>query len=136
MWQTLPLWPVRASTPANRTDALMIFMLAVTGFFTVMIFVLIFIFAMKLPRAPAIIGHRHPDRRIERSGSHLDADPVRHLHGHVRLGRFDLHDMGAAAAGRGGDLCRRQAVDVEVSASRGRSAKSTNCMCPWGATSG
>ena len=36
MWQTLPFWPVRASTLANRTDALMIFMLAVTGFFTVM----------------------------------------------------------------------------------------------------
>jgi cytochrome c oxidase subunit 2 len=54
MWQTLPLWPVRASTLANRTDAFMIFMLAVTGFFTVMIFVLIFIFAMKFRRA------RHP----------------------------------------------------------------------------
>jgi cytochrome c oxidase subunit 2 len=51
MWQTLPLWPVRASTLANRTDALMIFMLAVTGFFTVMIFTLIFIFAMKFRRA-------------------------------------------------------------------------------------
>jgi cytochrome c oxidase subunit 2 len=51
MWQTLPLWPVRASTLANRTDALMIFMIAVTGFFTVMIFVLIFIFAMKFRRA-------------------------------------------------------------------------------------
>jgi cytochrome c oxidase subunit 2 len=51
MWQTLPLWPVRASTLANRTDALMIFMLAVTGFFTVMIFTLIFIFAMKFRRS-------------------------------------------------------------------------------------
>ena len=51
MSQTLPLWPVRASTLANRTDALMIFMIAVTGFFTVMIFVLIFIFAMKFRRA-------------------------------------------------------------------------------------
>jgi cytochrome c oxidase subunit 2 len=51
MWQTLPFWPARASTLANRTDALMIFMLAVTGFFTVMIFTLIFIFAMKFRRA-------------------------------------------------------------------------------------
>ena len=51
MWQTLPFWPVRASTLANRTDALMIFMIAVTGFFTVMIFVLIFVFAMKFRRA-------------------------------------------------------------------------------------
>jgi len=54
MWQNLPLWPARASTLADRTDALMIFMLAVTGFFTVMIFILIFIFAMKFRRA------RHP----------------------------------------------------------------------------
>jgi cytochrome c oxidase subunit II len=54
MWQTLPLWPARASTLADRTDALMIFMLAVTGFFTVMIFALIFIFALKYRRG------RHP----------------------------------------------------------------------------
>lgn len=54
MWQTLPFWPVRASTLANRTDAFMIFMIAVTGFFTVMIFVLIFIFAIKFRRS------RHP----------------------------------------------------------------------------
>src|SRR5690242_17078830 len=51
MWQYLPLWPARASTLADRTDALMIFMLAVTGFFTIMIFILIFIFAMKYRRA-------------------------------------------------------------------------------------
>jgi cytochrome c oxidase subunit 2 len=56
MWQTLPLWPVRASTLANRTDALMIFMIAVTGFFTVMIFVLIFIFAMKFRRSRSPIA--------------------------------------------------------------------------------
>ncbi len=54
MWQTLPLWPARASTIANRTDALMIFMLAVCGFFTVMIFTLIFVFALKYRRS------RHP----------------------------------------------------------------------------
>ncbi|MGZ4818839.1 MAG: cytochrome c oxidase subunit II transmembrane domain-containing protein, partial [Terriglobales bacterium] len=51
MWQTLPLWPARASTLADRTDALMIFMLVVTGFFTVMIFTLIFVFAVKFRRA-------------------------------------------------------------------------------------
>ena len=50
MWQTLPLWPARASTLAGRTYALMIFMLAVTGFFTLMIFILIFIFALKFRR--------------------------------------------------------------------------------------
>jgi cytochrome c oxidase subunit 2 len=54
MWQTLPLWPARASTIANRTDALMIFMISVCGFFTVMIFILIFIFALKYRRG------RHP----------------------------------------------------------------------------
>jgi cytochrome c oxidase subunit 2 len=51
MWETLPLWPARASTLAGRTDALMIFMLAVTGFFTIMIFILISIFAMRFRRA-------------------------------------------------------------------------------------
>src|ERR1051325_2062498 len=51
MWQNLPLWPTRASTLADGSDALMIFMLAVTGFFTVMIFILIFVFALKYHRA-------------------------------------------------------------------------------------
>ncbi len=51
MWQSLPLWPARASTIANRTDALMIFLLAITGFFTVMIFILIFVFAVKYRRS-------------------------------------------------------------------------------------
>ena len=54
MYQTLPLWPVRASTIAPRVDALFIFMIAVTGFFTVMIFTLIFIFALRYRRS------RHP----------------------------------------------------------------------------
>jgi cytochrome c oxidase subunit II len=47
MWQTLPLWPARASTLASRTDAFMIFMLTVTGLITVMIFILILIFALR-----------------------------------------------------------------------------------------
>ncbi|HEU5453251.1 MAG TPA: cytochrome c oxidase subunit II [Terriglobales bacterium] len=51
MWQDLPLWPNRASALANRVDALFIFLIAVCGFFAVMIFVLIFVFAVKYRRS-------------------------------------------------------------------------------------
>ena len=47
MWQEFPLWPARASTFANRTDALFIFLIAVTGFFTVMVFIAICVFAFR-----------------------------------------------------------------------------------------
>jgi cytochrome c oxidase subunit 2 len=47
MWENLPLWPQRASTFAGQVDALYIFLIAITGFFSVMIFVLIFIFAIR-----------------------------------------------------------------------------------------
>ncbi len=51
MWQNLPLWPSRASSFAGRVDAIYIFLIAITGFFAVMIFLLIFIFALRYRRA-------------------------------------------------------------------------------------
>jgi len=50
MWQSLPLWPSRASSMAGRTDALVIFLIAICGFVTLTIFVLIFVFAIKYRR--------------------------------------------------------------------------------------
>jgi cytochrome c oxidase subunit 2 len=50
-WQDLPLWPERASTLAGRVDALYIFLIAVTGFFATLIFVLITVFAIKYRRS-------------------------------------------------------------------------------------
>jgi cytochrome c oxidase subunit 2 len=47
MFGDFPLWPARASTLANNLDALFIFLLIVTGLVTVMIFILIVIFAVK-----------------------------------------------------------------------------------------
>ncbi len=51
MYQTLPLWPARASAMAARVDAFYIFMIAICGFFTVMVFTLILIFAVRYRRA-------------------------------------------------------------------------------------
>jgi cytochrome c oxidase subunit 2 len=47
MFGDFPLWPARASASANNLDALFIFLLIVTGLVTIMIFVLIIIFAVK-----------------------------------------------------------------------------------------
>jgi cytochrome c oxidase subunit II len=52
MFQNVPLWPDRASSLANNVDALYIFLIAVTGFFTLVIFALIAVFAIKYRQRP------------------------------------------------------------------------------------
>ncbi|HVZ17710.1 MAG TPA: cytochrome c oxidase subunit II, partial [Terriglobales bacterium] len=47
MWNNIPLWPARASSFANNVDLLYIFLIAVTGFFTLLVFVLVALFAVK-----------------------------------------------------------------------------------------
>lgn len=45
-----PLWPARASTTASSVDALFIFLVALAGFMSIAIFVLILVFAFKYRR--------------------------------------------------------------------------------------
>jgi cytochrome c oxidase subunit II len=47
-----PLWPARASSIASNVDALYIFLLLVTGFFTLLVFVLVAFFAIKYRQRP------------------------------------------------------------------------------------
>lgn len=47
MGETFPLWPTAASAGAQQVDALFIYLIAITGGVTLLIFLLIFIFAMK-----------------------------------------------------------------------------------------
>lgn len=47
MGENFPLWPTGASAVSGQTDALMLFMIAVTGAVTVLIFITIFVFAMR-----------------------------------------------------------------------------------------
>jgi cytochrome c oxidase subunit II len=55
MFENLPLWPVRASTGAGNVDALFIFLLLLTGFMALAIFVMIVVFAIQYRSRP---GHR------------------------------------------------------------------------------
>lgn len=50
MWSSFPLFPEQASTIAGRVDALYYYLLSVSGFFTLLIFSLIFYFAIKYRR--------------------------------------------------------------------------------------
>ena len=50
MWRDLPLFPPQASTFASQEDALFLFLVAVSAFFVVLIFLLIFVFAIKYRR--------------------------------------------------------------------------------------
>jgi len=56
MWQNLPLFPPRASALAWQVDGLYFLLVAVSAFFTLLIFVLIFVFAIKYRREV----HPHP----------------------------------------------------------------------------
>jgi len=47
MWKNFPLFPERASALAGQVDGLYFFLVAVSAFFTVLIFVTIFVFAIK-----------------------------------------------------------------------------------------
>jgi len=49
----LPLFPIRASTVAGSVDLLYFFLVAVAGFFTVLIFALVFYFALRYRRRSA-----------------------------------------------------------------------------------
>ncbi|HXY04892.1 MAG TPA: cytochrome c oxidase subunit II [Terriglobales bacterium] len=50
-----PLWPARASTTAGSVDALFIFLVALAGFMSIAIFIMIVVFAFKYRRRA---GHR------------------------------------------------------------------------------
>jgi cytochrome c oxidase subunit 2 len=61
MWKNLPLFPDRASSIAWQVDGLYFLLIAVSAFFTLLIFVMIFFFAVKYrkdvhPRAEQIEG--------------------------------------------------------------------------------
>ena len=50
MWKNFPLFPERASALAGQVDGLYFFLVAVSAFFTVLIFATIFVFAIKYRR--------------------------------------------------------------------------------------
>ena len=61
MWKNLPLFPEQASSIAGQVDGLYAFLIAVSAFFTLLIFLLVFVFAVKYrkaahPRAQQIEG--------------------------------------------------------------------------------
>ncbi len=47
MWKDFPLWPVSASTMSGQVDGLTLFLLAITGSVTLLIFLLIVVFVWK-----------------------------------------------------------------------------------------
>jgi len=51
MWKNLPLFPEQASSIAAQVDGLYFLLIAVSAFFTVLIFVMVFIFAVKYRKA-------------------------------------------------------------------------------------
>jgi cytochrome c oxidase subunit II len=50
MWKNFPLFPERASALAGQVDGLYFFLVAVSAFFTILIFATIFVFAVKYRR--------------------------------------------------------------------------------------
>jgi len=57
MWKNFPLFPEQASSLAGQVDGLYFFLVAVSAFFTLLIFVGIFVFAIKFRHSV----HAHPE---------------------------------------------------------------------------
>ena len=130
MFKELPLFPEQASTHAERVDNLFFFIAAVTGAVALLVTVLVIYFAVRYRRRS-------------------DSPPTPRIMGSVWLETFwsvvpfliflimfgsgcaGLLLANATPRGRAGGLRRRQAVDVEGSASRKDSVRSTNCTSPW-----
>jgi len=55
MWHNIPLWPSQGSTYAGNVDLLYVFLIVVTGAFTILVFTMIAIFAVKYRQRP---GHK------------------------------------------------------------------------------
>ena len=62
MWKNLPLFPEQASSMASQVDGLYFFLIAVSVFFTLLIFALVFVFAVKYRKsahARAAVSYTH-----------------------------------------------------------------------------
>ena len=114
MWKNFPLFPERASALAGQVDGLYFFLVAVSAFFTVLIFITIFVFAVKYRHE----NNPHPTQ-IEGS---LPLEltwtliPLGICMIFFAWGSLIYFQEGRAPQGSDGGLRRRQAVDVEVRA--------------------
>jgi len=52
MWHNVPLWPAQAASQSGSVDLLYVFLLVVTGFFTILVFAVVAIFAIKYRQRP------------------------------------------------------------------------------------
>ena len=124
------LFPEQASTLAPEVDHLLYFLLAVTVFFTLLIFGAIFYFADPLPAPFGARTAARPAHRLH-AGDSVERDSLRPHHGDVHLGRQHLLQR---PAGR-----RTTPSRSTWSASSGcgswstwkASARSTNCTSRW-----
>ena len=55
MWKNLPLFPEQASSMASQVDGLYFFLVAVSVFFTLLIFALVFVFAVKYRKVGDVV---------------------------------------------------------------------------------
>jgi len=117
--QGIPIQPEQASTIAQSVDHLYFFITAVTLFFSVLIFSTIFYFMIKYRR-------RSPDERPKAIEGSLPLEilwtavPTLIVALFFVWGRCCISKFRSAAGGHG-NICHRQAMDVESRAS-GRAA--------------
>ena len=115
-------------------DHLLYFLIAVTVFFTLLIFFAIFYFAIKYRRRSAneLPDAGHTGYTLEILWSVIPFGITMVM---FTWGASVFFNVGAAARRLDPDLRGRQAVDVEAAAHGGCRAKSTNCTSRWAARS-
>ena len=127
MFTNFPFFPQQASEQAATVDALYFFLLAVTGFFALLIAILVVVFAIKFRRSATneVGAAIHGSLALELLWTFipLGITMVMFVWGAQVFFHMTAPDR------RDGDLRRRQAVDVEGPAHGRGSARSTSCTC-------
>ena len=74
MFDNFPLWPARAATTAGQVDALYIFLVLLSAFMSVAIFIMILVFATKYRRRhgrQADENQKYPTRSLAKAHPHF-----------------------------------------------------------------
>ncbi len=117
---------------AGQVDALYLFLVLITTFFSLLIAALILFFAIKYRRTPGAASGTDP--RLHPAGDCLDGDSAGHLHGDFCVGRGALLPHGALARESRWKSTAWASNGCGSSSILAASAKSIRCTCPRAAT--
>ena len=125
----IAIFPAQASTTAQSVDHLLIFMVAVCGSMGLLVASLLIYFSIRYRRRPGQVGTPPETPSSRKLEWFWTLSPLVFFVAMFVWGANVYFDAYRAPRRRDGRLRRRQAVDVEVPASRGAARDRRSCTC-------